>query len=69
MIPNKQNTKKILKNSKNWKIFLEKTKLKPHKKHVFKGNAYKKIKVNYLKINIFPDGGVSRIRALGRVVK
>jgi len=69
LIPNELNTKKILKNSKNWKIFLEKTKLKPHKKHLFKGNANKKNKVNYLKINIFPDGGISRIRAFGKVVK
>jgi len=24
-------------------------------------------KINYIKINIFPDGGISRIRAFGRV--
>jgi len=24
-------------------------------------------KVNYIRINIFPDGGISRIRAFGRV--
>jgi len=24
-------------------------------------------KVNYIKINIFPDGGISRIRAFGKV--
>ena len=29
----------------------------------------KKNKVNYLKINIFPDGGISRIRAFGKIVK
>ena len=69
LIPNKINSKKILKNSKNWKIFLEKTKLKPHKKHLFKSNVNKKNKVNFLKINIFPDGGISRIRAFGKVAK
>ena len=25
--------------------------------------------INYLKINIFPDGGISRVRAFGQVVK
>ncbi len=67
-LPNKQNSKKILTNSKNWRIFLNKTKLKPHKKHLFRSNN-KKNKVNYLKINIFPDGGISRIRAFGKVEK
>ena len=69
LISNKINSNKILKNSKNWKIFLEKMKLKPHKKHIFKSNINKKNKVNFLKINIFPDGGISRIRAFGKVVK
>jgi allantoicase len=27
-----------------------------------------KNKINYIKINIFPDGGISRFRALGRVL-
>ncbi len=67
-LPNKQNSKKILTDSKNWRIFLNKTKLKPHKKHLFRSNN-KKNKVNYLKINIFPDGGISRIRAFGKVEK
>ena len=69
LITNNINSNKILINSKNWKIFLEKMKLKPHKKHIFKSNINKKNKVNFLKINIFPDGGISRIRAFGKVVK
>ena len=69
LITNKINSNKILINSKNWKIFLEKMKLKPHKKHIFKSNINKKNKINFLKINIFPDGGISRIRAFGKVVK
>ena len=69
LVPNKLNTKKILKNSKNWKIFIKKTKLMPHKKHLLKNNDNKKNKVNCLKINIYPDGGISRIRAFGKVVK
>ena len=68
-ITDKTNSNKLLANSKNWKTFLEKTKLKPHKKHLFKSKINKKNKINCLKINIFPDGGISRIRAFGKVVK
>ena len=69
LISNKAKSKKIIKNSKKWKILLGKTKLKPHKKHSFKSKTFKKNKVNYLRINIFPDGGISRVRALGQVIK
>ena len=68
-ITDKTNSNKLLANSKNWKTFLEKTKLKPHKKHLFKSKINKKYKINCLKINIFPDGGISRIRAFGKVIK
>ena len=57
--------KSIVKNSKNWKFILNKSKLSAHKKHVFKKFLIKRNKENYLKINIYPDGGISRIRAFG----
>ena len=57
--------KSIVKNSKNWKFILNKSKLTAHKKHVFKKFLIKRNKENYLKINIYPDGGISRIRAFG----
>ena len=41
-------------------------KLHAHKKHNFKNKLMKNTKVNYIKINIYPDGGISRIRAFGR---
>ena len=69
LIPNKVKSKKSLGSSKKWKLLLGKTKLKPHKKHLFKSKASNKNKVNCLRINIFPDGGISRIRAFGKVVK
>ena len=69
LIPNKVKSKKILGSSKKWKLLLGKTKLKPHKKHSFKSKTSNKNKVNCLRINIFPDGGISRIRAFGKVVK
>ena len=61
--------KSIVNNSKNWKFILNKSKLSAHKKHVFKKFLIKRIKENYLRINIFPDGGISRIRAFGNFVK
>ena len=61
--------KLIANNSKNWKFILNKSKLSANKKHVFKKFLIKRNKENYLKINIHPDGGISRIRAFGNFVK
>ena len=59
--------KNIVKNSKNWNLILNKSKLYAHKKHNFINKIMKNRKVNYIRINIFPDGGISRIRAFGKV--
>jgi len=69
LIKDKLKSKKILSNSKKWRLLLGITKLKPHKKHSYKSKTFSKNKVNCLRINIFPDGGISRIRAIGKVVK
>ena len=61
--------KSVVNNSKNWKFILNKSKLSAHKKHIFKKFLIKRNKENYLKINIHPDGGISRIRAFGNFVK
>ncbi len=55
----------IVNDSKKWKFILNKSKLSAHKKHVFKKFLIKRSKENYLRINIYPDGGISRIRAFG----
>jgi allantoicase len=57
----------IVNSSKKWKFLLNKVKLKAHKKHNFQNKLMKNKKINYIKINIFPDGGISRIRAFGKV--
>ena len=59
----------IVNNSKKWKFILNKSKLSAHKKHIFKKFLIKRTKENYLRINIYPDGGISRIRAFGNFVK
>ena len=51
---------------KKWKLLLNKVKLHAHKKHNFNNRLMKNIKINYIRINIYPDGGISRIRVLGR---
>jgi len=62
----KISSKTIVNNSKKWKLLLNKVKLHAHKKHNFQNKLMKNKKINYIKINIFPDGGISRIRAFGR---
>jgi allantoicase len=66
-IKNKISEKNIVKKSKIWNLLLNKVKLHAHKKHNFKNKFMKNKKVNYVRINIFPDGGISRIRIFGKV--
>ena len=67
-IDKKISSKSIINNSKKWKFLLNKVKLFANKKHNFKNKSMKNYKINYIKINIFPDGGISRIRAFGKIV-
>ena len=62
----KTSNKSIVNKSKKWKLLLNKVKLHAHKKHNFKNKLMKNKKVNYIRINIYPDGGISRIRAFGK---
>jgi len=67
-INNKISEKNIVKKSKRWNLLLDKVKLHAHKKHNFKNKLMKNKKINYIRINIFPDGGISRIRVFGKVI-
>jgi len=49
-----------------WKYLLKDAKLSSNKIHIFKNNLMKKDKINFIKINIFPDGGISRFRIYGK---
>ena len=62
----KISNKAIVNKSKKWKLLLNKVKLYAHKKHNFRNKLMRKNKINYIRINIFPDGGISRIRVFGR---
>ncbi len=48
----------------DWKIILKKQKLQGDKVHNFKVNS---TKVNYIRFQIFPDGGIARLRLFGQV--
>ena len=65
-INRKISNKNIVRSSKKWKLLLNKVKLYAHKKHNFKNKLMQNHKINYIRINIFPDGGISRIRIFGR---
>jgi allantoicase len=65
-INRKISRKSIIVKSKKWKTILKKAKLHAHKKHNFKNYLMQNNKVNYIRINIFPDGGISRIRIFGK---
>jgi len=61
-----KNSKQIVNSSLKWKYLLKDTKLSANKIHTFKNNLMKKDKINFIKINIFPDGGISRFRIFGK---
>ena len=67
-LPASKNSKQIVSSSVKWKYLLKDAKLSANKIHTFKNNLMKKDKINFIKINIFPDGGISRFRIYGNNV-
>ena len=67
-IPDKKSSLSIVKNSNNWKFLLKKVNLSSNKTHKFKNKLMKNNKVNFIKINIFPDGGISRFKIFGKAI-
>jgi len=53
--------------SLDWKNILPRTKLQAHTRHFFESELLDAGTVSHLRYNIFPDGGVSRLRVYGRV--
>ena len=60
--------KQIVNSSNKWKYLLKSTKLSANKTHKFKNTLMKKEKINHIKINIFPDGGISRFKIFGKKI-
>ena len=61
-------SRKIVNSSNKWKYLLKNTKLSANKTHKFKNSLMKKEKINHIRINIFPDGGISRFRIFGKKI-
>ena len=52
-----------------WRELLPQTKLKAHHRHFFSKRAASDGPVSHVRLNIFPDGGVSRLRVYGTVAR
>ena len=50
-----------------WKSVLPRTRLQAHTRHFFENEILDAGNVSHLRFNIFPDGGVSRLRVYGSV--
>ena len=68
LIYHPKSSKQIVNSSNKWKYLLKNTKLSANKTHKFKNSLMKKDKINHIKINIFPDGGISRFRIFGKKI-
>ena len=67
-LPLSKNSKQVVNSSHKWKYLIKYVKLSPNKVHILKNNSMKKDKINYIKINIYPDGGISRFRVFGKKI-
>ena len=66
---NNLDVKKIVKESIKWKPLLTNIKLKPNNTLIVKNNIKYSQYINLIKLNIYPDGGISRFRVFGKVKK
>jgi allantoicase len=55
--------------SASWKVLLPETKLEAHKQHFFTSELSSLGVVSHLRVSIYPDGGISRLRIYGRIAK
>jgi allantoicase len=52
-----------------WREILPETRLKPHHRHRFSKELRRGGPVSHVRLNIFPDGGISRLRVHGTVAR
>jgi allantoicase len=53
----------------DWKVLLPETRLQPHKEHQFEKEVVNGGPFTHVKLTIFPDGGISRLRLWGNISK
>lgn len=51
----------------SWKIILPETKLQADHQHDFENELHKIGAITHVRLNIYPDGGISRLRCFGRL--
>ena len=56
----------LIKKSNNWITLISKHKLKANSNFKIKNYKFLNKKFNYIKLNIYPDGGISRLRIYGK---
>jgi len=55
--------------AEDWPVLLPEVKLKPDHVHTFRDELAALGPVRFVRLNIYPDGGVSRLRLMGTVVR
>ena len=55
--------------SANWNELLPQTRLKPHFRHMFSKELRDVGAISHVRLNIYPDGGISRFRVYGTVAQ
>ena len=59
-------TKDLIQGSENWDVILDETKLTADNIHEYEINSNSKAEATHIRLNIYPDGGVSRLRMFGK---
>lgn len=58
---------RIVNESDSWDVLLPESKLQANRQHVFESGVVSTGPVTHVRLNIFPDGGVSRLRLFGHL--
>ena len=63
-----QKDEDVLNENVKWQPLLQQQKLEAHRAHTFDNNAIEKHEpISHIKLKIYPDGGISRLRILGTI--
>ncbi|MEZ5001603.1 MAG: allantoicase [Chitinophagales bacterium] len=66
---NEENDKSVMENQVQWQVLLDKSKLEAHREHEYSGSQIIFHEpITHVKLKIYPDGGVSRLRLFGNIV-
>jgi len=57
----------VISNDVEWKPLLPKQKLSAHHEHIFTDEVNANTGITHVRMNIFPDGGISRLRLYGHI--